>query len=66
MQHVTWCAGSWDCARSAYVEEGSRAFFKGMTATLTRAFIVNAVVFSVYEALVKLMQDEQLEHRPHI
>ena len=34
-------------------------FFNGMTATLTRAFIVNAAVFTVYEFLLKVMQEEE-------
>ena len=60
-------AGWWDCARTAYREEGGRVFFNGMTATLTRAFIVNAAVFSVYEFLVRLMEEHhEVEHRPMI
>lgn len=33
-----------------------------MTATLTRAFIVNAAVFSVYEFLLKAMDSEHVLH----
>eukprot|EP00891_Asterochloris_glomerata_P004551 jgi/Astpho2/4551/Aster-00134 len=60
-------SGWWDCAKIAYREEGGRVFFNGMTATLTRAFIVNAAVFSVYEFLVRLMEEHhEVEHRPMI
>ena len=48
-----------DCAKTSWKEEGRGVFFKGMTATLTRAFIVNAAVFTVYEFLLKVMQEEE-------
>ena len=51
-----------DCARTSWREEGRGVFFKGMTATLTRAFIVNAAVFSVYEFLKELMEDPGSQH----
>lgn len=57
------CTGWIDCAKTSWKEEGRGVFFKGMTATLTRAFIVNAAVFTVYEFLLKLMQEEDSEHQ---
>ncbi|DBA73969.1 hypothetical protein WJX77_007513 [Trebouxia sp. C0004] len=48
-----------DCAKVSWKEEGRGVFFNGMTATVTRAFIVNAAVFSVYEFLLKLMDTEE-------
>ena len=48
-----------DCAKTSWKEEGRGVFFNGMTATLTRAFIVNAAVFTVYEFLLKVMQEEE-------
>jgi len=53
--HTGWI----DCAKVSWKEEGRGVFFNGMTATLTRAFIVNAAVFSVYEFLLKLMDTEE-------
>ena len=54
------CILGWiDCAKTSWREEGRSVFFNGMTATLTRAFIVNAAVFSVYEFLLKAMQDDE-------
>ena len=46
-----------DCAKTSLREEGRGVFFKGMSATLTRAFIVNAAVFTVYEYLKELMEE---------
>ena len=54
-------AGWIDCARTGWREEGRGVFFNGMTATVTRAFIVNAAVFSVYEFLLKIMEDQPAE-----
>ena len=55
-----WFDAGWiDCAKVSWKEEGRSVFFKGMTATLTRAFIVNAAVFSVYEFLLKVMAPEE-------
>ena len=55
-------SGWMDCAKTSWREEGRGVFFKGMTATLTRAFIVNAAVFSVYEFLKERMEDPDIEH----
>ena len=55
-----WCTVGWiDCGKTSWKEEGRSVFFNGMTATVTRAFIVNAAVFSVYEFLLKAMQDQE-------
>ena len=59
MQLVGWI----DCAKTSWKEEGRGVFFNGMTATVTRAFIVNAAVFTVYEFLLKVMQEEEQTRR---
>ena len=38
------------CALESYRDEGVSVFFRGLGTTLSRAFVVNAVLFSVYEA----------------
>lgn len=38
------------CAAESYRQEGRGVFFRGLGTTLCRAFVVNAVLFSVYEA----------------
>ena len=42
-------AGAMQVARRVYREEGLSAFFRGLTVCSTRAFIVNAVQWAVYE-----------------
>ncbi len=42
-------AGWADCAARSYQEEGANVFVRGLGATLARAFLVNAVIFSAYE-----------------
>lgn len=47
---------SWvDCAHKSYREEGAGVFVRGLSATLTRAFVVSAVIFSVYEGALDLL-----------
>ncbi|RMZ52865.1 hypothetical protein APUTEX25_000984 [Auxenochlorella protothecoides] len=41
--------GAWRIAADMAAREGPRAFFRGLPATLGRALLVNAVIFSVYE-----------------
>ncbi len=43
-------AGWMHCAAESYREEGMSVFFRGLGTTLGRAFLVNAVLFSIYEA----------------
>ena len=47
--------GWWSCARRIYQTEGRRAFTRGLGTTLSRAFIVNAVLFSGYEATMQAL-----------
>jgi solute carrier family 25 carnitine/acylcarnitine transporter 20/29 len=35
--------------RRSYAAEGARVFFRGLGATLCRAFLVNGAIFSAYE-----------------
>lgn len=48
-------AGWWSCARHLYKTEGARTFLKGLGTTLSRAFMVNAVLFSGYEAALRAL-----------
>ncbi|KAK9368753.1 mitochondrial carrier domain-containing protein [Lipomyces kononenkoae] len=47
---------SWDCARKTYRAGGIRFFFRGITVTMVRAFLVNAVQFGTYEWMVKVLE----------
>lgn len=58
------CAGVWlplraagwvDCARQAYAAEGAAPFFRGLSTTLGRAFLVNGAIFTAYELSHKLL-----------
>lgn len=44
-----------DCAVRSYREEGWRVFTRGMGSTLSRAFFVNAAIFTVYEPVMKAL-----------
>jgi solute carrier family 25 carnitine/acylcarnitine transporter 20/29 len=46
-------AGWMQCAAESYRLEGPGVFFRGLGTTLCRAFLVNAVLFSVYEGTLK-------------
>jgi solute carrier family 25 carnitine/acylcarnitine transporter 20/29 len=39
----------------SYREEGMQVFFRGLGTTVCRAFLVNSVLFSVYEACMHAM-----------
>lgn len=47
--------GWWDCAVKSCREEGLGALTRGMGATLSRAFLVNAAIFAVYEACLSAL-----------
>ncbi|CAK0784468.1 hypothetical protein CVIRNUC_007672 [Coccomyxa viridis] len=47
--------GWWSCARRIYQTEGRGAFTRGLGTTLSRAFIVNAMLFSGYEATMQAL-----------
>jgi hypothetical protein len=42
-------AGWVDCVRKSYAAEGAPVFYRGLAATLGRAFLVNGAIFSAYE-----------------
>ncbi|KAL4459023.1 hypothetical protein ABPG75_013888 [Micractinium tetrahymenae] len=44
-----------DCARQAYAAEGLAPFFRGLSTTLGRAFLVNGAIFTSYELSHKLL-----------
>ncbi|CAL8463178.1 g2712 [Coccomyxa elongata] len=46
-------SGWMHCAAESYRQEGRGVFFRGLGTTLCRAFVVNAVLFSVYEAALQ-------------
>lgn len=57
---ATSCAGSRfksiaDCVIRSFNEEGLQVFVRGLGPTLARAFLVNAVIFSVYEGSVEAL-----------
>jgi solute carrier family 25 carnitine/acylcarnitine transporter 20/29 len=46
----------WACARAIYAEGGVKLFMRGFSATITRAFVVNAVIFPVYEGAKSFLE----------
>ncbi|KAL4421041.1 hypothetical protein ABPG77_007516 [Micractinium sp. CCAP 211/92] len=44
-----------DCARQSYATEGTTPFFRGLSTTLGRAFLVNGAIFTAYELSHKLL-----------
>ena len=44
-----------DCARQSYRQEGFGVFFRGLNATLSRAFLTNGAIFSAYELCHKAL-----------
>ena len=50
--------GAWAIARQAYRTEGLRVFFRGIGVCCARAFVVNAVQWSVYEEVMKVIAAE--------
>ena len=42
------------CARTLYAEGGGMIFFRGLQTTMLRAFLVNAVIFPLYEGTKRL------------
>lgn len=44
-----------DCARQCYREEGWRIFFRGLNATIVRAFPSNAATFVAYTWTMKMI-----------
>ncbi|KAM0789627.1 hypothetical protein ACM66B_000432 [Microbotryomycetes sp. NB124-2] len=46
-------SGAIDCTRQLWREQGVKGFFRGLTPTLARAPIVNAVTFLVFESTMK-------------
>eukprot|EP01023_Acetabularia_acetabulum_P058889 TRINITY_DN7018_c0_g1_i2.p1 TRINITY_DN7018_c0_g1~~TRINITY_DN7018_c0_g1_i2.p1 ORF type:complete len:185 (+),score=18.08 TRINITY_DN7018_c0_g1_i2:151-705(+) len=47
---------SWQqCMKDSYKKEGLAVFFRGLDACLARAFVVNAVIFLVYETSLNVL-----------
>ncbi|KAF9189340.1 hypothetical protein BGZ51_009654 [Haplosporangium sp. Z 767] len=53
--------GVWDCTKQLYREEGFRVFFKGVNATVIRAFPCNAATFLVYSLAMRAMMPSSEE-----
>lgn len=51
-------AGWMDCVRQSHAAEGAQAFFRGLTTTLGRAFLVNGAIFTAYEVAHKLLSQQ--------
>ncbi|KAF8948725.1 hypothetical protein BGZ47_003052 [Haplosporangium gracile] len=47
--------GMWDCTKHMYREEGFRVFFRGVNATVIRAFPCNAATFLVYSLAMRAL-----------
>ncbi|KAI8576996.1 hypothetical protein K450DRAFT_253866 [Umbelopsis ramanniana AG] len=50
-----------DCARQCYKEEGWRIFFRGLNATIVRAFPSNAATFVAYTWTMKMLSPVNLQ-----
>ena len=48
-------SSAWDCARSIWRNEGARAFYKGTVPRLSRVVLDTAIVFTLYEQIVKAL-----------
>lgn len=46
-------AGTWEVAKEAYNQHGTRVFFRGFTVCCIRAFIVNAIQWAAYESIMR-------------
>ncbi|CAM9173819.1 unnamed protein product [Choristocarpus tenellus] len=45
----------WGCLRQTFVSHGARFMFRGLGVALSRAFVVNACVFPVYEKTLNIL-----------
>ena len=50
-------AGWWGCAREVVRQQGIAGLFRGLTPTLLRAWVINAVLFSVYEPVEAYLKE---------
>lgn len=50
-------AGFWGCAQDILRQQGTAGLFRGLSPTLQRAFVINAVLFSVYEPVEAYLKD---------
>jgi len=55
-------SGIIDCVKKSYLESGWRVFFKGLVATLARAFVVNGVTFLGYEFSLGILHKQHDKH----
>eukprot|EP01024_Parvocaulis_polyphysoides_P029813 TRINITY_DN27042_c1_g2_i1.p1 TRINITY_DN27042_c1_g2~~TRINITY_DN27042_c1_g2_i1.p1 ORF type:complete len:290 (-),score=26.86 TRINITY_DN27042_c1_g2_i1:285-1154(-) len=51
LQYYSW----YQCMIDSYRKEGGAVFFRGLDACLTRAFLVNAVIFLAYETSLNVL-----------
>lgn len=45
--------GTWDCVKSIWQKEGFAAFYKGTVPRLSRVVLDVAIVFTLYEQIVR-------------
>jgi len=43
----------WSISKKMFDKGGIKTFYKGLTPTLLRAFVVNSVIFFVFEEMIK-------------
>lgn len=48
-------AGIMDCIRTSARQEGMQVFWRGLNASLARAFLVNGAIFSAYEMSLRYL-----------
>ncbi|KAJ1970134.1 hypothetical protein IWQ62_000174 [Dispira parvispora] len=51
--------GTWQIARQCYQEGGIRVFFRGLNATIVRAFPCNAATFFMYSMTMRLLDSDR-------
>ena len=52
------CAtGWWGCAKDVVRQQGVRGLFRGLAPTLLRAWVINGVLFSVYEPVEAYLKE---------
>lgn len=55
LAETTKLRGAFEIARQTYANEGLRVFFRGLGVCSLRAFVVNAVQWTVYEWMMRLL-----------
>lgn len=54
--------GTWDCVKKTYMEGGVVRFYQGFGILVLQAFLVNGIMFLVYERILSVCnRDETLD-----